>query len=421
MTDVRVQARPLCGCARRILVSGLFWLAAVGLAAPATAQQTREEALRAEREKKAQTVQPYKPSALERGVLKVENDRILERLFLPSEGFTPRIGSFTRGGGFALGIGYVNRTLLNRRMEFGISGAVSTKAYFFGEASLRFPGLARGRAFAAINARRRDFTQEDFFGLGPDSIRPDRVSYAYRDTEVEGLLGYQVNRFLGSSASVAWVHPSIGHGRDERFPSIEELFTPDEAPGVDEQPDYLRYRGILDLNYSTPIGNPRAGGRYIVSYSFFDDQDFHRYSFGRLDLDFRQYLPFLQQRRVLALRAALSTAHTSGANEMPFYYQLTLGGSDSLRGFREFRFRDEHMLVLQAEYRVEIFPALDFALFGDAGKVATKASDLNFDNLESDYGFGFRFGTFRGIFLRVDAAFGSRDGKRYWLRFGHVF
>jgi hypothetical protein len=47
--------------------------------------------------------------------------------------------------------------------------------------------------------------------------------------------------------------------------------------------------------------------------------------------------------------------------------------------------------------------------------------DLDLDHLESDYGFGFRFGTNRGVFLRVDAAFGSRDGPRYFIKFNHVF
>jgi hemolysin activation/secretion protein len=92
-----------------------------------------------------------------------------------------------------------------------------------------------------------------------------------------------------------------------------------------------------------------------------------------------------------------------------------------LRGFHEYRFRGPHALLLQGEYRFEIWSGLDAALFYDAGKVALRRSQLNFSNLESDYGFGFRFNTDRGIVARVAAAFGSRDGKHLWIVFGGTF
>ena len=43
---------------------------------------------------------------------------------------------------------------------------------------------------------------------------------------------------------------------------------------------------------------------------------------------------------------------------------------------------------------------------------------LSFKNLEHDYGFGFRFDTNNGVVLRIDAGFGSRDGKHLFIVFG---
>jgi hemolysin activation/secretion protein len=106
---------------------------------------------------------------------------------------------------------------------------------------------------------------------------------------------------------------------------------------------------------------------------------------------------------------------------MPFYLMPTLGGNDSLRGFRDYRFRGPHALLFQAEYRFEIWSGLDAALFYDAGKVGMRRADLNLKDLESDYGVGFRFNTDNGIVLRVDAAFGSRDGQHLWIVFGGKF
>jgi outer membrane translocation and assembly module TamA len=77
--------------------------------------------------------------------------------------------------------------------------------------------------------------------------------------------------------------------------------------------------------------------------------------------------------------------------------------------------------MLQGEYRFEIWSGLDAALFYDAGKVAMQRQDLDFNDLESDYGFGFRFNTDNGLIFRVDSAFGSRDGKHLWMVFGGTF
>jgi len=100
--------------------------------------------------------------------------------------------------------------------------------------------------------------------------------------------------------------------------------------------------------------------------------------------------------------------------------QPSLGGSEDLRGFREFRFRDRNLMVMNAEYRWEAFSGLDLALFADAGKVFHNSRQLNLRDLEKSYGFGFRFNTAKSVFWRIDTAFGN-EGPRVFLKFGHVF
>ena len=100
----------------------------------------------------------------------------------------------------------------------------------------------------------------------------------------------------------------------------------------------------------------------------------------------------------------------------------TLGGNDTLRGFREYRFRGPHALLLQAEYRWEIWcgPRRRALLRRRQGRARARRISTSTD-LESDYGFGFRFNTDNGVILRVDAGFGSRDGKHLYIVFGGVF
>ena len=149
------------------------------------------------------------------------------------------------------------------------------------------------------------------------------------------------------------------------------------------------------MDYRQPL-NARKGGWYRIEFSRYEDRDFDAYSFNRLDVDLRQFVPFLAERRVIAGRAYVSTSDTKAGQVMPFYLMPYLGGNDTLRGFREYRFRGPHALLLQAEYRYEIWSGLDGALFYDAGKVALQRSDLDLKNLEN------------GLWVRVPLQHGQR-------------
>jgi outer membrane translocation and assembly module TamA len=50
---------------------------------------------------------------------------------------------------------------------------------------------------------------------------------------------------------------------------------------------------------------------------------------------------------------------------------------------------------------------MDMALFYDAGKVASRREDLDFDNIQKDWGLGVRFHLPAYTFLRLEAARGS--------------
>ena len=54
---------------------------------------------------------------------------------------------------------------------------------------------------------------------------------------------------------------------------------------------------------------------------------------------------------------------------MPFYLQPTLGGPDTLRGYRVSRFYGNNSAMANAEYRWEASPILDVVAFADGGKV----------------------------------------------------
>lgn len=407
-------------------------LLAVLAAVPAAAQQaasandpanpepeTRAEYLRLERNAKSEALTPPKPGRLERLLLALENDRVLERLLNPAEGLYPKIGNLAPGSGFAVGPAYRRPGLFGGHAEVSTFALGSIKRYWMLDASLRFPRLAGERVFVDLNVRRSEFPQEDFFGLGAASRRQDHVLYALKSSTIGAGAGVKPVPWLSVVGRMEYLTPTIGAPGDGR--PIDQLFTAANTPGLGSQPDFVRYQAAADLNYRTPRGNPRRGGRYIVTFEQYDDRDLDRYSFRRVEAELQQYISLLRDRRVLALRARAAVADTEPGQQVPFYLQNALGGPNDLRGFHPFRFRDINALLFQAEYRWEIFTAVDGALFYDAGKVAAQITDLGLKGMESDYGIGFRFGSVNGVFLRVEGAFGSRGGAHFIFRFDHVF
>src|ERR687891_355178 len=91
---------------RGFALCGLIWCV---FSAPAFAQDveadTRAELLAKLREQKAQALQPYEPKGVEKALLYIEENRIIERLTI-ADGWYPRFGGLTTGGGFAAGVGY---------------------------------------------------------------------------------------------------------------------------------------------------------------------------------------------------------------------------------------------------------------------------------------------------------------------------
>jgi len=182
--------------------------------------------------------------------------------------------------------------------------------------------------------------------------------------------------------------------------------------------DYARWS--LAFDWRDNPAHPHHGGRYGVLVSQFHDQDLDAFDFHRVDIDLQQYVPLPNRYRLLAVRAAAVVTDSDANQHVPFYFQPTLGGAQTLRGFREFRFRDQSSLLFSAEYRWEAWWALDGALFVDAGTVAPTRRALSLGDMDVSYGIGFRFHSNGAVIGRLDLAF-SREGFVPLLRFEHVF
>jgi outer membrane protein assembly factor BamA len=203
----------------------------------------------------------------------------------------------------------------------------------------------------------------------------------------------------------------IAAGTSALSPATGDRFDEVTAPGLTRHPDFLHADLSVAVDTQDVPGYPTSGGRYRVSVASFHDQDYAQYSFRRLDADVAQYIPLFHKSWVLALHGRAVLSQSAAGQEIPFYLLPTLGGSNTLRGFADYRFRDRNLLLFNAEYRWPLFRAMDGALFYDAGTVAPSAQALSMQHMHTDYGAGVRLHMAKRTLVRVDVA-RSPEGTR---------
>jgi hypothetical protein len=239
---------------------------------------------------------------------------------------------------------------------------------------------------------------------------------------------------VGGRLEEIW--PRVDGGSHPSHASIETLFGEADAPGLSEQPRFGRYQAFLQVT------NPPAdgwgfdqGGAYRVSYDLYDDQELDRFDFHRVELEGRQTLAGFRPYHTITFRGWVSTAEPAAGRQVPFYLQRTIGGmsnlrslhdaplggdatAGTLRAFTNHRFRDNHLMLLQSEYRLHVWGPIDATVFAEAGKAVSRRSELDFGDLKTDYGFSLSMVRAGNTLARGDFGFGGEGGMRLFLSFG---
>jgi hypothetical protein len=398
-----------------------FLLLPLAAALPASAQETRADLISQQRAEKAGRLRPYAPTRLEKALLWYEETDPLTKI-APYNGFFIEYGYTGKpvGSGLAAGGGW-RHDLFDRNARLILEGGQSLRGYRMARADLSLPRLFDEHLEVGVETAYRRHPQEDFYGLGFTTTRDDRVSFRYTAPEVQARAVLKPADWLQAGARAGRLNVSVGHGTDSRFPSIEERFGDAAAPGLAIQPDFAYNDFFVTLDRRDQPGNARAGVFVGVNWRRYDDLDLDRYDFHRVDVDVQHFLPIFDKKRVFAARFQLMATNPADGSDVPFYFQPTFGGSDTLRSAADFRFRDRDAAVLNLEYRWEAFSGLDMALFSDFGTVAARFEELDLDDVRHAYGIGLRFNTYKAVFLRLDVAGGGGEGIRTFLKFSKAF
>ena len=394
------MTKPISQTARAVVVAIAIAPGIALGATPVYAQDTREATVAAKQAEKAKDAKPYVPSAFERIMFRLE-----ETFSSPPDGFYPQVGTIPQGGGFSAGLGY--RNFFGPQAVFNIHGSYSIKNYWQVETSVRRPWHRNGRTFFETRAGYLDAPQVAYYGVGMEGGPRTSFTLTY---------GYGAARLEFKPSSWTRLHGEVGYdgfdtaSGEGRHPSIETVYAPAETPGLFSRIGYARVEGQAAIDTRLSPAYSRRGGFYgatLVSYSDLDST----YSFQRADFEALQHFPILRENWVISLRGRVQTV-VDDNDAVPFFLLPSLGSGRTLRAFPTFRFHDRHSILTSAELRwIPNRLAMDMALFYDAGKVTSRREDLDFVNLESDWGIGVRFHAPAATVLRMEAAKGSEGWR----------
>ncbi len=331
-------------------------------------------------------------------------------------GLYPEFSNMIAGAGWiSIGPGY-RRWFGGDRVVADASAAVSWRSYQMARARIEVTNLARSRIAIGSEVKWQDFTQNTYFGQGPDSTESDRSEYRTKSLNAIGYTNIRPAKWLTLGARGGWLRsPSLLEpaGRFLRGnPSTADVFPGETAFALVDQPDFMHGELSLTADTRDQPSHPHNGGLYRGAWTRFSDRDGGQFSFQRFEAEGAHFVVTADSRVTLAVHGWLVASDTAEGREIPFYLMPSLGGNNTLRAFAPYRFHDRHFVLANAELRLSLLAHVDVVLFMDAGNVATRMADLNLD--KRSVGVGLRVHSGTATFGRLDIA-GGVEGWRVFL------
>lgn len=234
-------------------------------------------------------------------------------------------------------------------------------------------------------------------------------SYDRTDSSGETDIPYKEHR-KGGDMSIG--RPMGEFTQGEITLKVEDAHIAPDDPNAAMPVEDTRTRSIaFSSNTDTTIGHPfypvggmratvsaEAAGQFLggdSQFTKFTGETSRYFKVGRAD-------------QVLAFRLVGGTA----LGDLPTTEMFSIGGADTVRGYRYGEMKGNRMLYANGEYRFKISNALQAALFVDAGQ-AWNGNEGGPGKLKVGYGAGLRIDTPLGM-MRLDYGIGEKGGSTFF-------
>jgi outer membrane protein assembly factor BamA len=264
--------------------------------------------------------------------------------------------------------------------QLGITASASNRGYLDHTAYIGWNDPAR-HPYARVTGYYDLDSMDEFWGLGPDTDTDDKVGFSWEKYGGTATAGFPEGSIIWGRAYVNYERTSVFRSREVSEPDLVDVFPEFDFPELE-----LWGSGAnLTLDLRDSPGYPKKGIFVQGTAEFWR-------SAGDEDLEWIRYtgeasghIP-LGGWHVFSVKAGVDVAEPE-KGEIPFPYLPTLGGSQNLRGFASWRWRDEAALYGTAEFRWRIWlehvqdsskaSALETAIFYDVGDVGDELGDID--------------------------------------------
>lgn len=252
---------------------------------------------------------------------------------------------------------------------------------------------------------------EKFWGIGNDTRGEDEESFTAKYI----LLKTRVTRQIAKN-----LHIGLQYRLEYAFDFENEPGGMLDSGSLPGSSGYLESGAGIAAIYDSRDNSmfPFTGWFVVFSNHFYPRWLGSDTRFANFKIDARKYFnPF--KSNVIAVQALLSFH----AGTPPFKMLSLLGGAETMRGYYSGRYRDNHLMAAQVEWRFPIWWRFIGTAFYGLGDVSHDFHDLSWASIKHSFGGGIRFtlDAKERINLRFDAAFGPHGTRGFYFQIGEAF
>ena len=307
-----------------------------------------------------------------------------------------------------------------REVRFGKIPSEGTRQPRRGDYEMLAPSaMSKNGPFYFVQLRQRELKSSELYVPGTSGVGGSTIDYRNTERLYDAVAGYRFSPHFAAAIRAGILRNDIGDGDVPLPESVADRAVLGAPSALVTQPDYFRTAAVVSYDDRDQPRNAHQGTFVMLTVGRYADRAQGAFSFNRMTLDARRFQPLFSPRHILAVRLLTSQSFAGAGAHVPFYLQDTLGGSYTMRGYPNFRFRGDKLLTLSTEYRFELNHRYQVAAFYDAGKAWDNAG-FSLAGLKGSGGLGLRVKASDRVLFRFDVARGS-EGTQVYLKLGYSF
>ncbi len=260
--------------------------------------------------------------------------------------------------------------------------------------------------------------QEKYLFKGEFRYRnfPDKYYGIGNSSSILNLEKYAYDLFKFKILAMLQVAPKFFVGLDYQYEN--EFNFRHQVGGELEKSTIIGYKGgigsalgfVATLDTRDNVVNAYSG--HILEFSSYINTSYlgGNFNYVNLNFEFGKYWE-LKKNNVLAVNVIMN----SNFGSVPFLDMAKVGGDGMIRGYASNRFRDNHFIGAQVEYRFPLWWRFGMVVFTGVGDVYHTPSDIKLNTLKYTVGAGIRFAinSKERLNVRFDYGFGRKSNAFY--------